>query len=319
MGLLMSLTFLTPLAGLAALAALATLAAALAGRARAERVRQALRLGGGGRDRLGVALALAVTLLLALAATQPAVARPERRSVRTDAAVYVVVDVSRSMLASHGASGATRLARARADAVRIRAGLPGVPVGLATLTDRVLPLLFPSADQAAFDSTVRAAIRVQEPPPLELQPNATAFTALSALGTEGFFTAAQRRRAVVLLTDGESQPFDAGAVAQALRAPVVVERIWDRADRISTGFRIDASYRPDPQSATLAADLASATGGRVASSPGAAAAEARRALGTGASRPLPSGVRRTPLAPWVALVAVAPLGLLLRRRLLASL
>lgn len=314
----MSLTFLTPLAGLAALAALAALGAALAGRARAERVRRTLRLGGGERDRLGILLVVGLPLLLALAATQPAVARPEHRSVRTDAAVYVVVDVSRSMLASHGASGATRLARARAEAVRIRAGLAGVPVGLATLTDRVLPLVFPSADQAAFDSAVRAAIRVQEPPPLELQPNATTFEALSALGTEGFFTGAQRHRAVVLLTDGESQPYDAGTVAQSLHAPVVVERIWDAAERIFTGFRIDASYRPDPQSAMLASDLASATAGRVASSPSAAAADARRALGTGSSRPLASGTRRTPLAPWIGLAAVVPLGLLLRRRLLAT-
>jgi hypothetical protein len=314
----MSLTFLTPLAGLVALAAIATLGAALAGRARAERVRRTLRLGGAGRDRLGIVLVVALPLLLALAATQPAVARPEHRSVRTDAAVYVVVDVSRSMLASQGASGATRLARARADAVRIRSGLAGVPVGLATLTDRVLPLLFPSADQAAFDSTVRAAIRIQEPPPLELQPNATTFTALSALGTEGFFTGGQRHRAVVLLTDGESQPYDAGTVAQSLRAPVVIERIWDASERIYTGFRIDASYRPDPQSATLASDLASATGGRVASSPSAAAGDARRALGTGASRPLAAGTRRTPLAPWIGLAAVVPLGLLLRRRLLAT-
>jgi hypothetical protein len=315
----MSLVFLTPLAGLAALAALATLAAAFAGRARAERVRRALRLGGAARDRPAIALAVALPLLLALAATQPAIARPQARSVRTDAAVYVVVDVSRSMLASHGASGATRLARARADAVRIRAGLPGVPVGLATLTDRVLPLLFPSADQAAFDSTVRAAIRVQEPPPLELEPNATSFEALAALGTEGFFTTAQRRRAVVLLTDGESQPFDAGAVAQPLGAPVVVERIWDASERIFTGFPVDASYRPDPQSARFASDLASATGGRVASSPSAAAAGARRALGAGPARSVASGTRRTPLAPWIALAAVVPLGLLARRRLLAHL
>jgi hypothetical protein len=314
----MSLTFLTPLAGLVALGAVAVVAAAAVGRSRAERVRRALRLPGGAPDRLGPALVAIVPLLLALAATQPALARPEQRSVRTDAAVYVVVDVSRSMLASSGASGATRLARARADAVRIRAGLTGVPVGLATLTDRVLPLLFPSADQAAFDSTVRAAIRVQEPPPLELQPNATAFSALSALGTEGFFTGAQRHRAIVLLTDGESQPFDARAVAQSLRARVIVERIWDASERIYTGFRIDASYRPDPQSATLAADLASATGGHVASSPAGAADAARQALGAGASRPLASGTRRTPLAPWISLAAVLPLGLLLRRRLLAT-
>jgi hypothetical protein len=314
----MSLTFLTPLAGLVALAVLGTLAAALAGRVRAERARTALRLGGADRDRLGLVVTLVLPLVLALAATQPALARPVDRSVRTDAAVYVVVDVSRSMLASKGARGATRLARARKDAIRIRAGLGDLPVGLATLTDRVLPLVFPSADVAVFDSAVRAAIRIQEPPPLELEPNATSFDALTALGTEGFFTNAQRHRVVVLLTDGESQQYDAGSVARSLGAPVVVQRIWGSSERIYTGFPIDASYRPDPASATLAGDLASATGGRVASSPSAAASAVRRLAGNGRSRPLSSAVRTTPLAPWVALTAVVPLGLLLRRRLLAA-
>jgi len=315
----MALTFLTPLAGIVALAALGTLGAALAGRARADRVRAALRLGAGDRDGLGIALVIVLPLLLALAATQPALARPVDRSVRTDAAVYVVIDVSRSMLASGGAHGPTRLARAREDAIRIRAVLGDVPVGLATLTDRVLPLVFPSADAATFDSAVRAAIRIQEPPPLELEPNATSFSALTALGTEGFFADAQRHRVVVLLTDGESQAYDAGSVAQTLGAPVVVQRIWSAGERIYTGFPVDASYRPDPSSATLAGDLASATGGRVAPSPSAAASAARQLVGNGPSRPLTSGRRTTPLAPWVALTAVVPLGLLLRRRLLATL
>lgn len=314
----MSLSFLTPLAGLVALSAAVPLAAALAGRARAERVRRALRLRAAPPGRLDLALVVLVPLVLALAATQPALARHAGRSVRTDAAAFVVVDVSRSMLASHGPGGPTRLARARGDAQRIRGALPAVPVGLATLTDRVLPLLFPTGDAAAFDSTVRAALRVDEPPPLELAPNATAFSALAALGTDGFFAPQAKHRAVVLLTDGESQPYDASAVS-ALGASLVVVRIGDASERVYVEGSVEPAYRPDPAAAALVAQLVSATGGKTAGGPEAAAADVRRALGTGPTRPAAGGVERTPLAPYVALVALAPLGLLLRRRTLAVL
>lgn len=312
------MTFLTPLAALVALAALVPLAAAFAGRARVERVRRILQLAPSPPDRLAVGLVALVPLLLALAAAQPALSRRSGERVRTDAAVMVVVDISRSMLASNGRSGPTRLARARADAVQIRAALPGVPVGLATLTDRVLPMLFPSADSAAFDSTVRSALRSEEPPPLELAPNATTFTALSALGTDGFFAPARKRRVVVLITDGESQPFDSASIG-ALGASLVVERIWNASERIYRGGARDAAYRPEPASAALVAQLVSLTGGSLAPSPGAAAAVARRDLGTGPTRAEAGGVAHTPLAPYVALATLVPLGLLLRRRHLAAL
>ena len=313
------MTFLTPLAALVGLAALAPLAAAFAGRARVGRVRRVLRLSPSPPDRLAVGLVVLVPLLLALAAAQPALSRRSGERVRADAAVTVVVDISRSMLASRDPSGPTRLARARADAIRIRAGLPGVPVGLATLTDRALPLLFPSTDAAAFDSTVRAAIRDEEPPPLELAPNATTFAALSALGTDGFFAPTLKKRVVVLLTDGESQPFDAAATGAALGAPVVVERIWNASERIYRGGAADASYRPDPAAGALVAQLVSSTRGTVASGAGAAAADVRRDLGAGPTRAGAGAVAQTPLAPYVALAALVPLGLLLRRRTLATL
>jgi hypothetical protein len=312
-------TFLTPLAALVGLTAIVPLAAALAGRVRAERVRRVLRLSPSPPDRLAVGLVVLVPLLLALAAAQPALSRRSGERVRTDAAAIVVVDVSRSMLASRGRTGPTRLARARADAIRIRAGLPGVPVGLATLTDRVLPLLFPSTDAATFDSTVRSALRDEEPPPLELAPNATTFAALSALGTDGFFAPTLKKRVVVLLTDGESQPFDAASTGAALGASLVVERLWNAAERIYGGAAADAAYRPDPAAGALVAQLVSSTRGTAASGPGTAAAAVRRDLGAGPTRAGTGGVARTPLAPYVALAALVPLGLLLRRRTLATL
>lgn len=315
----MSLTFLTPVAGAVAAGALLPLAGAALGARRVAAVRRVLRLPPAPPDRLSAGLAAAAVALLALAATQPALSRTASARVRTDAAVWVVLDVSRSMDASRAPDAPTRLDRARDAAIRIRGGLGGVPVGLAVMTDRVVPLLFPTGDQAVFAATVRQAVRSEVPPPLELAPTATTFDSLAALGTQGWFTGAQRRRAVVVLTDAESQPFDPTAVGAGLGdASLVLVRFWSAAERVYDGSRPEAAYRPDPASAALAQQLAAATGGRVASA-GAAAGAVRRSIGSGPTAPAPGERRRTPLAPWLALASALPLAALLRRRLLAAL
>jgi hypothetical protein len=313
------LTFLTPAAGAAAAAALLPVGGAVLGGRRVRRVRRALRLPPGRPDAASAALAAATVCLLALAATQPALSRTATARVRTDAGVFVVLDVSRSMDASPAPDAPTRLDRAREAAIAIRAGLPGVPVGVGVMTDRVVPLLFPTADQAVFDAVVRQAVHSEVPPPLELAPTATTFDSLGALGSQGWFTDAQQHRAVVVLTDGESQPFDAAAVGSGLgSASLVLVRFWSARDRVYDGAKAEAAYRPDPASAALVRQLAGGTGGRVATTGGAAGA-VRRALGSGRTAPAPGERRRTPLAPWVALGALVPLAGLLRRELLAAL
>jgi hypothetical protein len=313
------LTFLTPLAGAAAAGALLPVGGAVLGFGRVRAVRRALGLPPGRPDRASGVLAAAAVLLLALAATQPALSRTAATRVRTDAAVWFVLDVSRSMDASAAPDAPTRLDRARDAAIRIRSGLAGVPAGLAVMTDRVVPLLFPTGDAAVFDATVRQAVKSEVPPPLELAPTATTFDALGALGTQGYFTDAQRKRAVVVLTDAESQPFDAAAVGSSLGdASLVLVRFWGASERVYDGDRAEAAYRPDPASAALAQQLADGTAGRV-TSVGAAAGAVRRDLGSGRTAPAPGERRRTPLAPWVALASALPLAALLRRRLLAAL
>jgi hypothetical protein len=318
----MSLTFLTPLAGLAAVAALLPVAAAALGARRAARVRRVLRLSPAPGDRLGVGLLVAVPLVLALVATQPALARQSSRHVRADAAVFVVVDVSRSMLASAAPGAPTRLQRARSLAERIRSELPDAPVGLATMTDRVLPMLFPTGDVGAFDSTVQDALKAETPPPLEVAPTATTFDSLGSLGNQGFFPAAARHRVVVLLTDGESEPFDASTVAGELGdTSLIVVRLGGKGERVYVAGKAEAAYRPDPAAAALVAQLTAATGGR-SFGPGrasAVAATVRQDFGTGPSRAVPDSVTRTPLGPWLAVAGLIPLGALLRRRLLAAL
>jgi hypothetical protein len=318
----MSLTFLTPAAGAAAVVAVLPLAAAAIGSRRVDQVRRRLRLVSGPPDRSGFVLLASLPVLLALAATQPALARTASRHVRSDAAVFVVFDVSRSMQASVSPSSSSRLDRARTDAVRFRSALPDVPVGVASFTDRVVPLLFPTVDARAFDSTVQSAIRIDAPPPLELEPTATTFDALGALGTQDFFTEAQRRRVVIVFTDGESNPYDAASVAAGLRGTsLIVVRFWNSRERVYDGATAEPGYRPDPASAGLIAELTAATGGSSfdSSRVGGAAGAARRDLGSGPSTSAPGSVRRTPLAPWIALSAVLPLVVLLRRRLLVAL
>src|SRR4029077_1192606 len=95
------------------------------------------------------ALVLAITLL-GLAAAQPVVASPHRSTVRRDADVFVVLDTSRSMLASRAPATPTRFDRARAIARGLDKALPAAAVGIASMTDRVLPHLFPTVNRADF-------------------------------------------------------------------------------------------------------------------------------------------------------------------------
>ena len=117
---------------------------------------------------------------------------PSRRSSATtsaasatDAAAMVLVDVSRSMQAAAAPGAPTRLERARDLAVRVRDGLADVPVGLASMTDRTVPLLLPSADAAAFEQTARRALASESPPPREVNTVATTLDAIGdAAGVE---------------------------------------------------------------------------------------------------------------------------------------
>ena len=69
------------------------------------------------------------------------------------------------MLARVGAGAPTRFERATAIAGTLRDAIPTAAVGIASLTDRVLPHVFPTQDRADFDVTLREAIAVQRPPP----------------------------------------------------------------------------------------------------------------------------------------------------------
>jgi hypothetical protein len=273
------------------------------------------------RDRRAAAAAAFVVLLLALAAAQPALTRGTKQRIRTDAQVLFVVDISQSMAASSGPKQATRLERATREAERLRAALPEVPSGVATLTDRVLPNLLPVPDSSAFDATMQQSIAIEQPAPFETAVRATDFGALAGIPNAGYFDPSARRRVVVLLTDGETRPYDSAAVSKAYgaspRAGLVAVRFWHADEAIyRTPTRADPSYRPDPLSAEQLAGLAAVTGGRVFQEGELAASTAaiRAALGSGPTHEADRVQRVDPLGPYVALAALLPLAFLFSPR-----
>ena len=309
-----AVSFLTPRAAWLVVLVLVPLAALAVAAHRVERVRDALRLRdpGTGGLRRRAALLISVVLLLVLAAMQPVVRAHTSVRERSDAAAFVVVDVSRSMAASHAPDSPTRLARAKQAAYALGARLGGVPIGVATFTDRVLPNLFPTSDTAAFDSTI-SSLTANSPPPRDVNNVATTFDALTALATQGFFRQSVHRRAVVLITDGESRAFDPAGIANELRSheiALAVVRVGDGADRVwRSDGKAEAAFRPDPAGARLGVVRLERAAGVA---PGADPASiVRRAIGSGPTSVVGVEPRSRTLAPVFAALALLPLGLLL--------
>jgi hypothetical protein len=314
------LSFLTPLAGLVALVGLVPLAAFLGRERRAARVRETLGLAApppGPRRRLLAALA-AVPALVGVAAAQPVVDRSTAVRERADAEVFFVLDTTRSMLAAQDPGGATRLDRARRAALEIRERLPGVPAGIASMTDRALPHLFPTVDRQSFRSTLARSICIACPAPqFSSSAIATNLSALAAFGRVSFFSPSVSRRLLVVLTDGETRAVEPGLTAALERARVraLFVHVWARKESIFLTSRPERQYRPDPTSARQLAQVAALVGGAVFAERDVdgAVARARRELGRGPNRP-----RRQrdllALMPYATLVAAVPLAFVLRRR-----
>ena len=319
----MELVLVHPLAALVGLAVVLPLVALWLTSRRTGRVRATLRLPAG-RRRPAVALVgavLVVALLVSLAAANPVLLQREPLHARTDAEAYVVVDITRSMLASRSAEGATRISRARSIARDVRAAASDVPFGLASFTNRVVPHVFPTLDAAVFGSGLEAAVAIEQPPP-DRAPGAvlTAFDALAALQTHNFYTQSASRRVAVVLTDGETNPVRAETI-EALRTrprlDLVVIRLWDERERIHHPRRADdRAYRPAAESTTTLAGFAAATGAAVfdETETDRAATAVRRLLGTGEATRSGDEVSAHSLAGFTFALAFVPLGYVLWRR-----
>lgn len=307
------MTFLTPLGALAALAALLPVAAWVVGRRHTAAVTRALGLQPSTRrNAIHIIAAAAALALLGLAAAQPAFTHQPGARTRTDAEALFVVDTSRSMAASATPSAPTRLDRALTASERLRGAIAEVPSGIATLTDRVLPDLLPVADVSSFDTVADRGVAIESPPPAASDIRATTFAALGDISSGNYFHAKTTTRLVVLLTDGESNPLDASALANALPRTrgyrFIAVRFWHNDETVyKAGDKPETAYRPDPLGRIVLADVASALGGRAFDEAqlGAALSFLRQAAGTGPTAAAPAATQqRTPLAPYLAALAL---------------
>ena len=308
------MTFLTPLAALVGLAALLPLATGALGLARAAVVRRTLGLAAPARS--------ADVLEHALAGCRDRSARPRRRTAHADARLrpprahrrptLFVLDTSRSMAASATPSLPTRLERALVAAARLRATIPEVAAGIATLTDRVLPNLLPVADVDAFYAVLDQAVVIESPPPRRTRVRSTTYAALGTIASGNYFDRGAGRRIVVLLTDGESSPVDSGEIARSLGRKrgygLLVVRFWRSGEAVFDSDRKrEAAYRPDPAGRAIVAAVAAATGGRAFEQDQLRAASRYlvQLAGRGPTRPAVGPEQsHTPLAPYVALAAL---------------
>ena len=316
------LSFLTPLDALFALAAALPLAVFLGMERRAGRIRHVLSLPSPRRRTvIPVAIALTVlTSLVAVAAAQPVVVRQKLVDERADAQAFFVFDTSLWMSASGGPGKPSRLERAKQIALRLRSGLPDVPVGIISMTDRSLPNLMPSTDLALFRRTLLQSVAVDRPPPSLVYPGrATSFQALVPLVESHFFSQGVQRRLLVVFTDGESSKISPYlSITLHRRVTPVFVHVWAPGERIYARDGVpDPKYVSDPTSAAALDNLAELTGGRhsfTEDETGSVARTARNEVGYAGTQRHIDAYARVALAPWFVLAGVVPLAFLLWRR-----
>jgi hypothetical protein len=324
----LSIHFATPLAALIALAVVIPLTGWLRVSRRATRVRASLGLPelSRGRHLAPVAAVVVLAGLLGVAAAQPAYQKGTALRVRSDAQLFIVIDSSRSMLASAKLGSPSRIDRAKATAARLERSLRDVPVGIATITNRVLPHLFPTTDSVVFQATLADAVGVDKPPPgssafsTTRSRTASTLDSLTQLASRRFYAPGARHRLAIVLTDGESRPISASSIARSLQdahIQTIYVQFWGSKDQVFTKGQPEKNYRPNPNAQAILERLAEITGGDVyrEGDSGAVTQDVHRLLGTGPTT-VSTGERAQPvaLAPYVAGVAFLPLTLLLWRR-----
>jgi von Willebrand factor type A domain len=264
---------------------------------------------------------LATGVLVGVAAAQPVLEQTRTLRERTDAEAFVVVDVSRSMLARRDTGSPRRIERAKTFAKKVRSSLPDIRVGVASITDRTLPHLFPSADREVFDATVDRSLGIEQPPPRSsLAQLSTNLEALATIRSQRYFAPKSLERLVVVLTDGETQVMSGARLARVFGRPpvthVVFVHFWGADERIFTEGAPEPQYRPDASSRVVLDELAKSVSGNTFSEQEVAAVTrtARAALGSGPTIVRGEQGGRIALAPYFAAAALLPVALLLWRR-----
>ena len=319
--LAVAITLSTPVYALAAIPVALAAGATILSARQGGSARAALGLGRAPRRWLvvDVGLLLVAASLLALACAQPALSQIRTRYARPQVEVAFVIDVSRSMLAAARPGAPTRLARAKTEALEIRDGVPELPVGLLSLTDRAFPLAFPDTDVDLFRDAIVQTVGIQEPPPRLLgSRSATDFRSLRQLAIAPYFRAAAKRRAIVVFSDGETD-FVSPALAESFvrhHVRVYLVRFWSTKERVWSAHRRPERYRPDDGNLPAVKRFVAATHGRIfREGEEASVVSELRKLGHGGRRvPVGSSRQPKPLAPYILGLALLPLGGWARRR-----
>lgn len=320
----MSLSFLTPLGALVGVVGAVAVVALLATVRRSRIVDAQLGLPPPRRRSTGfdIALLVAISGLVALACAQPVVSSAARLEGREGVEVYVVFDITRSMLAQRATSEPNRLERARTFAKELRAEIPEARVGVVSLTDRVLPHLFPTLSENAFVAVVNRSIGIERPPPDRRTRRATSLNALGDIGRAAYFDTLTTRRLVVVLTDGETLPVDYETLRTRLvdaRVAAIFVHVWRGDERVvAADGQPDPAYRPDPTALRSLRRVAGAVDGGVfvEGQQREVAAEVRKFTSDGPLVEQGRELRPVELAPPIAAVTIVPVLLLLRRRTL---
>lgn len=318
----MRLTFLSPSAALIGLAVVLPVLSLALAQSRARIARAALRLPVPATRVWPIVAALgALSILLALGAAQPVLERERTQVVRPDAEAFFVFDTTRSMAAADSPGAATRFERAVSLATRLRSAVPQLRVGVATLTDRVLPHLFPTSRADSFHAVLEEAVGIERPGSVQ-RGNAvgTNLAALVVVPRTAFFSPEGRRRVLVVFTDAETRPFDPTELRIEYRkSPIstALVRIGNEGERVfGPGGAPDPAYRPQLGVAGEMATFAAATRARTfdESDLDRLTAFVRRSMGPAGPRTTAKESDPTPLAAWAFGAAFFPLAFLLWRR-----
>lgn len=317
----MGVTFLSPEAALVGLAVALPLLSLLRAESRARVARAVLGLPAPlARGWPYMAAIAAFAGFVALGAAQPVIENERPRTVRSDAEAFFVFDTSGSMQAADAPGAATRFERARRLGRRMRSELPELRVGVASLTDRLLPHLFPTGNNHSFQATLSRSIGVERPASIQRgNALASSLDAFIGLRRAHFFAPGTKKRLLVVFTDAESRRFSAARLSRSFRRSGIVTvlvRVGSAGDRVFVNGVADPAYRP-PQGADAAAEtFAEAVGGRAFDEDEVddAIATARGALGGEGPRTETTEVEPTPLAAYAFGAAFLPLAFLLWRR-----
>jgi hypothetical protein len=161
---------------------------------------------------------IALAALVATAAAQPSIRKTSSTRVRANTELYLTFDVSRSMLAASSPHGVVRFERARALGAQIHRAMRDVPTGVATLTNRLMPLLFPTGDERGVVAVINHSLRILQPQPAFLTaPRATQLGALSLAADRSYFNPGAHRRLLVVLSDLDSDFFSLDGTLKLLR------------------------------------------------------------------------------------------------------